>query len=406
MNPSQMAGLLKDIFGKYVTALPKWSVIQDKFPFEESEGDLGGSYIVGVELTKSHSAVYAAGDGSALSALPAVPTMQAPRATISSFAICIRQRIAVQLLKKAAKEGKGAFASAVSVAIRNLYESHVFRLELSLLYGRDGLGIVSGVAGQVITVTTASWAPGVWTAGLVGATLEVFASATAASTSQLNGDIVVSAVNPGAFQFTVSGTVDAIVATNVLYFKSARTTTGWNECVGLRAILANTGTMFNIDSAVYDAWRAQALAVNGNLSFTAVMQAAALCVTYGLEKGFVICTPASFANLVNDEAALRRYPQYAAMVKRGAEGLSFQMGQVEIEVLLHPHMRSSEAMLLPAKKVHRIGATDLTTLGEGDGINGVLFQVHDLLAAEARTYSDQAIYLEAPAQALLFTAIS
>lgn len=405
MNPVQMAGLLKDIFGKYVTALPKWSVIQDKFPFEESEGDLGGSYIVGVELTKSHSCVYAPGDGSALTALPAVPQMLAPRATINSFAICIRQRIAVQLLKKAQKEGKSAFASAVSVAIRNLYESHVFRLELSLLYGRDGLGIVGAVAGQIITITTASWAPGIWTAGMVGASLQIF-SGTGDTVTQRGTSFSVTAVNPGAFQFTVSGVLTGVVANDVVYFDSARTATGFNECVGLRRILSNTGSLFGIDSAVFDAWRAQQLNVGGALSFTALMQAAAACVTYGLEKGYVVCTPASFANLVNDEAALRRYPQYAAMVKRGAEGLSFQMGQVEIEVLLHPHMRLSEAMLLPAKKVHRIGACDLTTLGEGDGINGVLFQVHDLLAAEARTYSDQAIYIEAPAQALLFTGIS
>jgi hypothetical protein len=74
---------------------------------------------------------------------------------------------------------------------------------------------------------------------MTGAILEAF-TGVGASVSQHNGDLTISAVNVANKTVTVTGTSSAVVQNDVLYFKGARTTTAYNECVGLYRILSTT----------------------------------------------------------------------------------------------------------------------------------------------------------------------
>jgi hypothetical protein len=166
-------------------------------------------------------------------------------------------------------------------------ESHQFRLELSLLYGRDGIGKVTSNTSGALVITAADWATGIWASGMKGAVLEAFTGVTASET-QHNGDLTVSTIAVSAKTVTVTGTNAAVVANDILYFKGARTTTGYNECAGLYRILTNTGTLFNISASSYELWASQSSAVGGNLSLTAIMNAAAaLGMSFGLEKAIL-----------------------------------------------------------------------------------------------------------------------
>lgn len=412
VTPQQALGLFKDVYREagLVDALPTWAGVQDAFPFEEAEA-LGDEYVFGVALTKSHSCSYAPSkSASPVSATPVI-SLDIPRARVESFFIAMRQRIDYRTLIKAKKAGKAAFAQAFGTVLKNLKESHVYRLELSLLYGRDGLGQVQSNTSGALVLTPGSWATGIWNAGLKDCVLEAWSS-TGGTATQRNGDLTITAVDVNTRTITVSGTSAAVIANDHLYFKGARTTNSYNECVGLYRILTSSGVNFGIDSAVYDLWRAQRLSVNGQLSMTALLDAAARALPYGLERAIAFVSPEQFGDLASDEAMLRRYNSADdnKKAKRGSRGITFTMGQVEIEVMIHPMMKAEHCMVLPDGEVHRVGAIDVSEMAEGDGVEaglaGTSFHVHDQYSVEMRTVSDQAIYIEVPAKAVLVEALS
>jgi hypothetical protein len=176
------------------------------------------------------------------------------QAKVEGYAIYLRSRLDYAAAAKASQKGKKAFAQAYGAVLKNMKESHQFRLECSLLYGRDGLGVVSqhlGRArdhGRLLGFRHLGWHEGRHPRGL--------RRATGTTANQHNTDLTISAVNISTKTVTVTGTSAAVVANDILYFKGARTTTGYNECAGLYRVLTNTGTLFNIDAVLTSSgWR-------------------------------------------------------------------------------------------------------------------------------------------------------
>jgi hypothetical protein len=407
-DPTQLTGNFKNLYKEsgLVDAIPSWMIVQDRWRFEEAEAGLGQYYIFGVVLQKEHGATYApsSGSSSGVQTLNASVAGYVGQAQIEGFAIYLRARLSYDAAAKASRAGKKAFAQAYGAVLKNLKESHQFRLELSLLYGRDGIAKVSSISTGVITLTAADYATGIWASGMKGCVLESFTGVTASET-QHNADLTVSSISVSGKTVTVTGTSAAVAANDILYFKGARTTTGFNECAGLYRILTNTSTLFNIDASSYELWKSQSYAVSGNLSLTSIMNGAAVGMSFGLEKAVLLCAPEKFAQLASDEAALRRYVQQASDVKRGVKGISFMMGSVDIEIVAHPLIKQGHAMLLPEDAVHRVGATDVTFSLPGSS-EPMTVHVTDSTAIEIRSMSDQGIYLDTPAQAVLLTGIT
>jgi hypothetical protein len=408
-TPDQMVGDFKNLYEKsgLVNAIPKWALVQDRFAFEEADAGLGQYYVFGVILQKEQGFTYAPSSGvnSGVQTLNASVAGFIGQAQIEGFAIYLRSRLSYDAAAKASKAGKKAFAQAYGAVIKNMKESHQFRLELSLLYGRDGLGIVSANSSGVLTLTAASWATGIWASGMKDAILEAF-TGTSSSETQHNGDLTISAVSVANKTVTVTGTSAAVVANDVLYFKGARTASVFRECPGLYRILSTTsGTLFNIDSGVYELWKAQQYPVGGNLSLTAIMNAASLGMSFGLEKALLMCAPEKFAQLASDEAALRRYVQDTPNAKRGVKGITFMLGSVDVEILPHPLVKQGEALMLAENSIHRVGATDVTMAMPGSG-QAMEVHVTDSTAIEIRSMSDQGIFSDTPAQNVLLTGIT
>ena len=408
-SPETLVGDFKNLYKEagLVNAIPSWMIVQERFKFEEAEAGLGQYYIFGVVLQKEQGVTYAPSSGSSSGAqtLNAAVAGYIGQAQVEGFAIYLRARLSYDAAAKASRAGKKAFAQAYGAVLKNMKESHQFRLELSLLYGRDGLGIVDSNTSGTLALTAASWATGIWASGMKGAILEAFTT-VAASATQHNGDLTVSSISVANKNVVVTGTNSAVVQNDILYFKGARTTTGYNECIGLYRILSTTtGTIFNIDSAAYELWRSQSYTVSGQLSLTAIMNAAALGMSFGLEKAVLLCAPEKFAQLASDEAALRRYVQDSPQAKRGVKGISFMMGSVDVEILPHPLVKQGHALMLPEDAVHRVGSVDVTFSLPGSG-EPMTVHVTDSTAIELRSMSDQGIYLETPAQAVLMQSIA
>lgn len=407
-DPNTMVGDFKNLYkdSGLVDAIPQWMIVQDRFPFEEAEAGLGQFYVFGVVLQKEQGFTYAPSSGvnSGPQLLNAAVAGYIGQAQVEGFSIYLRSRLAYDAAAKASRAGKKAFAQAYGAVLKNMKESHQYRLEVTLLYGRDGLGIVDENNGGVLTITDATWATGIWASGMKGAVLEAF-TGSGASVSQHNADLTISAISVANKTVTVTGTSSGVVEGDYLYFKGARTTTGYNECIGLYRILTYTGTLFNIDNTSYELWHAQSYAVNGNLSLTAIMNAGSIGMSFGLEKAMLLCAPERFAQLASDEAALRRYIQDTPNAKRGVKGIVFQLGSVDVEILPHPLVKQGHAMMLAEESIHRVGATDVTFSLPGQG-EPMTVQVTDYSAIELRSMSDQGIYSDTPAQCVLLTNIT
>lgn len=408
-DPNSMVGDFKNLYKEsgLVNAIPHWMIVQDRFPFEEAEAGLGQFYVFGVVLQKEQGFTYAPSSGvnSGVQTLNAAVAGYIGQAQVEGFAIYLRSRLSYDAAAKASRAGKKAFAQAYGAVLKNMKESHQYRLELSLLYGRVSIGQVLTNTTGVLVLVAATWATGIWAAGMKGAILEAWTGITATET-QHNGDLTISAISVSSQSVTVTGTSSSVVATDYLYFKGARTSTAFNECVGLDLILSTTsGTIFNIDSGAYELWRSQSYAVSGNLSLTAIMNAAALGMSFGLGKALLLCAPEKFAQLASDEAALRRYIQDTPNAKRGVKGITFIMGSVDVEILPHPLVKQGTPLMLAQEAVHRVGAVDVTFSMPG---SSEAMQVHvtDSTALEIRSMSDQGIYIETPAQCVRMTGVA
>lgn len=404
-TPATIPGDFKNLYEKsgLVEAIPTWALVQERFKFSQAEAT-GDFYVFGVVLQRENGFSYAPSSGSStLVTMNAAIAGYVGQAKVEGYAIYLRSRLDYAAAAKASAKGKKAFAQAYGAVLKNMKESHQFRLEASLLYGRDGLGIVSTNTSGLLVITDATWAAGTW-AGLKDAILEAF-DATTVTANQLNGDLTVSAVSITNKSVTVTGTSTSVVATNILYFKGARTTTAWNECAGLYRVLTNTGSLFNIDAATYQLWQANTFPVNGNLSLTSIMQAASVGMVFGLEKALLLCSPNKFAQLASDEAALRRYVQDQRETKRGVKGISFMLGSVDVEILPHPLVRDGSAMMLNESSIQRVGATDIT-FGMPGSDSKMEVHVTDQTALEIRAMSDQSIFSDKPATCVLMSSIT
>ena len=361
-------------------------------------------FVVPVLLQHEHGFTYAVhGDGAfTLNASVAGAVQQAQ---VRGCMIALRTNLSYEDVYKAVDGGPAAFESAMGLVVDNMQQSFAKRLELTFIYGQQGLATVSGNAAGVLTITDATWAPGMWS-GMKDCILEAWTGITATET-QHNGDLTVSSVSFSAKTVTVTGTSAAVVANDVLYFKGARTSTALKECAGLDKIITNTGTLFNISASSYELWRGQSRAINAAISMNGILNAASDATNMGLMDKAKLYLPVRRWNSLNsDQAALRRYGAYSAKFENGAEGITYHSTNGAIEVEAHPFLKEGDGFFLPnlSKNLVRVGATDITFRRPGSS-EDIFRELTDSAGLELRAFSDQAVMLRIPAHAVKLTGI-
>ena len=416
-SPSTLTGLFKEVYGDDIKNLiPETSKLTKMFPFVEKEKQEGNKYHQPVIVSAEQGATYAAASAGAFALNDHIAsTLQ--DAQVEGSQILLRAAIGYDAAAKAAK-GKKAFADATELLVENLLESHTKRLELSILYGRSGLGlgdssVNASATSTVITFTTASWASGIWS-GLENAVLNFYNNpADTLVSSGADANFTITAVSVSARTITVTGT-----ATGITALDSALASTGQAdafflgshgaEMYGLNSILTNTGSLFNISAATYGLWAANtSSAGSAQLSMTKILNGISKAAQRGLnESTVVLCNPDGWTNVMSDLAALRKYDGSYDRKKgdNGFESLMFYSQAGEIEVVPYNIVKEGDAFILPKKKVRRLGATEITfkTPGREDEI---FLQLPSNAGYEIRSYSDQAIFLETPARATKITSI-
>jgi hypothetical protein len=325
-------------------------------------------------------------------------------AQVKGSPVVLRSLLGYVAASRAALGGQKAFMDATKFLVANMLRSMAKKLEIEMLYGQMGYAEVAtgGVSGSAVTIATAEWAPGIW-AGAEGMPIEI----RSASGSLSRGEFKVVSVNMDTRVITLNADAAAagVVATDVIWHKGAY----GNEFPGIHKILSiSSGTLFNIDVGTYNLFRGNVYSAGGSaLSFTKLNLAAARAVEKGLEGPLcAMVNPRAWANMLSDQAALRRYDgsYSSSKMENGSEKLMFhsQNGLIEIEPSIY--VKEGYAYLISSEDWFRVGSTDMTFKRPGQG-EEFFRDLENSAAYELRLYSDQAVFCMAPAKNVLITGI-
>jgi len=401
---ASLDGLLKDVYGDSLDNLrPDFGVLVGKIKFREAK-KTGRDYVESVQLTHEHSVTYGAGLQTLAGVQPAVVDDAKVRGSAMTLRTAFSYDAAANMVSS-----EGSFIDATKFKFQNLMESATYRLELQMLYGSSELGVVASIdnTAKTIVINAATWAPGIWAAAEGAPVTVVSADGLTTRFSTL-----VVSVSASTKTLVVSGstTLTGAVAGDRIVFTGAL----GNEMVGLRSICAagtaqGPANLYQISSSGYGMWQGNVSAVGAaNLTLKKIYDGLVPSVGKGLmEDVVVLVSPATFSTLANDEAALRRYTATTNKGDRGVDSIKFVGANGSIEVIIHPMVREQEALAFPIKRAERIGSSDLSFKTPGNAASGDMFlQLPDQTGFEARLYSEQSIFLPAPAKCTLFTGIS
>lgn len=363
---------------------------------------------------------YGGTDGTAFDLNDAVPG-QVKNATVTSYEFVLRTSISVGAVSRSMNDA-AAFERATKLVVANMVQSFSKRLEVIMFYGQLDIGVVSSVAPgasaaqKVLTLTSASWAPGIWS-GSINMIVSIWdASSSYAALDPLGFDV--NAVDIELKKVTVSensaNTAANIAASDVIthygagYYQNAN---GSLEFAGLQKIMSNSGTLFGISAATYDLWKSTSFAVGGALSFAKIQKGIALAMAKGLNDDLLVyINPSVWENLITDEAAQRRLDgSYDTnTTEKGSEKIVFfgQNGKITIK----PNIYCKEGVAFcipdPAKNsLMRVGSTEVTF--QMPGYEGEFFKLlENKNGYELRAYADMALFCWQPNKLILLTGIT
>jgi len=391
-------GFFKEKYAsKLENLIPDGVKLLKMIPFSEKD-KLGNFYNMPVIVGQEHGITFAAADDDLFN-LNAPISGQTKNAQVRGTALVLRSGLGLQAASRAVASG-AAFEDATKYLVANMLRSVTKKLEIEMLYGQVGYGSVASVSGNVITVTTADWAPGIW-AGAENMPLEI-----RDSSNVVRGECSVSSVNLSSRTVTVDLLPAGTTGTDIIWHKGAY----GNEFAGLHKILSNSSSeLFGINASSYSLWAGNSYsASNAALSLAKIERAIALAVAKGLEADVVcIVNPKTWADMLASEAALRKYDSSYSSTKmeNGARSIKFygQNGMVTIEPSIY--CREGYSYIFDPKDFDRIGSADVTF--KRPGMEGQFFKdLENSAGVELRCYTDQALLPRAPGKAVIITNIT
>lgn len=394
-------GFFKEVYAdKLQELIPEGLKLVNMIKFIGKEKQGGNLFHQPVILGMEHGVTFASSDDDAFNLNPPVAGV-IKDAQVRGNPMVMRSLLGYTAASRSVG-GKNAFMDATKYIVANMLRSMSKKLEIHLLYGQKGYGQVNAAAvGSVITIKTAEWAPGIW-AGGEGMPIEIV---DAAGTT-VRGEFTITSVDMDARTITVSSNAQAagVTTNDIIFHKGAR----GNEFAGIHAILSNTGTLFNINASTYNLWKANVhSAAAGPLSFNTLTKAASKAVEKGLDsKLTVFVNPRGWADLLQDQAALRMYDQSysAAQLQNGAKSLKFHSQNGELEIIPSIYIKEGYAFMLALDEFMRVGSSDISFKRPGYG-DEFFRDLENSAAYELRLFTDQALFCMAPGKNVLVTGV-
>lgn len=390
----------KEIYAdKIENLIPEGVKLLNKINFSSRDRQLGNLYHQPVILGHEHGVTFAGPTDDAFN-LEAPVSGLIRDAQVRGSQMVLRSVLGYAAASRAAGGGQKAFEDSTKFLVANMLRSLAKKLEIVMLYGQQGFGTVASTAGNVITITTAEWAPGIW-AGSVNMPIELRDSSGATS----RGSATIQSVDMDARTITVDSLPAGVVAGDVIWHKGQYE----NDFAGVHKILTNTGTIFNINAGTYDLFKGNELTISpaGPLSFAVLQDSIARAVEKGLDSDvMVLVNPRSWADLLTEQSALRQYDSSyrTAISENGSQEITFYAQNGKVEIVPSIYVKEGYAYVLCMEEWLRIGSTDITFRRPGQG-EEFFRELENSAGYELRAYTDQALFCYAPGKNTLIDGI-
>lgn len=347
-------------------------------------------------------------------------TMQ--NAQLQSMFFALRGQIGVDAIIRTASKDQ-AIEDALELLVTNMVESETAYIESELLYGSVGIGSTGTAAftansGTSETVPVQDMAAGLFS-GKENATIQfynatVLVSSGSDSVFTITG-ISYNATTPTSSTITVTGTATGCTALHAL--SGTNLTIYWNgaygiEFPGIAAVAANAGQLYGIAATTYSLWAGNSFSCgSAPLTFGKVQEGVGVAVSKGLMgKAHLLVSPPTWANLLNDQAGLRRYTgDSGGSFVNGAEEIEYKSSNGTLVIVPHPYVKTNQAHLVPdlATRWKRIGSVELAFNPGVEDPDKYFVMLQNSLGYETRLVSDTSLFIEtAPARCVQFTSIT
>jgi hypothetical protein len=386
------------VYGELENIIPQNLKVTNLIKFLPKNKSTGADYNQAIILGLEHGVTYAGSDEGAF-ALEEAIAGSVKQATIKGYQLVLRAAMSYESIYRS-QGNEQAFEETTKYVVMNMMDSLYKKLEVEILYGQDGLGIVDSAPAPTTTtfkITDAEFAPGIW-AGSRGMKIDIYDGVTFVATAQIQRvDLTTKVVTLQA------ALALAPVAGYKIYPKGAF----GKQMKGMKSIMQNTGLMFGIDAAQYELWEGTqyALPTADVLSFPVIQQA----ITKGVEKGLdkdvvVLCNPGHWDDLLTEQAALRMYDSSykSAEAENGAKSIKFHSQNGMVEIVPSIYVKEGHAFVVCPSDWRRIGSTDVTFKRPGQ-TDKYLRELEGYAGVEMRAYTDQAVLCSKPGRQVLIT---
>ncbi len=406
--------------------IPKASKLSDMIPFVPAELQNGKQYEQPVVLSAEAGFTYSLDTQNAYDLNESVG-MNMQSAIVPGCDIVLDSTVGYNQAARASHSAT-SFKSVMSTKFENMLKSSEKRLEIAMVYGNIGIGKAAlqsvTIASSMLpfVVSTSSWATGIWTgsenANIVFAyqsdntAVDSLRSFKIAKVDVDTRTIYVAAGTAGtAGTLTTLETAIEAHALDIYFYGSvsgSTSTFAFAEMSGLQKIITNTGTLFGIDASIYDLWKGNSVAVTGQLTMAKVLSAVSRAVQRGLDTdAVVLVNPSTWADLASNLAALRRFDGSYSRKKNtnGSEELEYISQNGALKIVSYNIIKEGDCFIFPEDKVMRIGARELGLNDPTRPADEIFFTIPGKAGVGLRAYTNQAIFLEAPAQAVYISGI-
>lgn len=429
-----IVNIFKRVYADKIQRLvPEGYPLMENIEFQQ-RAKTGESYIENVILS-NETGITLGGSAADVIDLNPARAGSVKQATAVGYQSILTSYVPWGVLSRSAGGGDKAFVDGTKHIIKSNLKSHMQFAEVFGMYGQaaallgyvsyatatyrgvsltNGTGTVGGVAftngvnttSKAILMAPGSFASGIWV-GMEGAAVKQLSTG---STVVANGSLLSVDSENGILYVDFTPVAASSTTSHRLCFEGQENA---KEAPGVNAILANTGTLFGISAATsggYSLWRGTTVALsNVLLTFARLQSAASQAVNRGGASGdyMVLVNPRTFATMINDQSALRKYDSSykGSEFENGAESLKFHYAYGAMDIMPSRFVKEGEAYGLMKDTWVRGGSSEISfTI---PGINKeVIFPAENSNTYIFRTFSDQFWISVKPAQNFLITGIN
>jgi hypothetical protein len=413
----EVSGLAKKVYDSSGVAdyQPSCAIITQDAPWTDM-ARTGESYSMSVVVSPPNGFTYAGSAGGS-NALKAARNMVVKQAEITPFELDLREQVTFAALSRLVGENKSSFANLQTTMQKAMKKSAAIRLECAGLRGQRSLGTVEAVtdlgSSQMdITITAATWAPGLWWALGNNATLDSFTSTTKNNGS---GPLILKGITRASrkIKVTHSGTYsDQVAVGDTLWFEGAWDGTTFYEMPGAMTQAAHISGVgpVGLNVTTYPSFQGNTYDVAGGFSSEVAEDMAGQLRDRGAE-GAVRCylpnlTYGEIANELkaNQAIGISYNPQRQKFGQASFTQESKDVGP--IEYVNHPFLQWGEAFMAPEGAFIRGGSSDIVPYLPGTDREKLWRLVEGYTLCETLLFSDQFLLVKAPPHCLVATGIT